>query len=117
MKIPQFKPQNLGTFEGFKIILSFEDEHLNAKDHFINECGWTDEEYNSIKNCYWFCAKISAFKGSIECGSAYLGCCCYKTLKEILSFDGNTDIDHVLSGYAPQMIEEAIKEAKQALSD
>lgn len=52
MKTPTFQDQNLGTFEGFKVVLSFEEEHLNAKDHFIEECGWSKEEYSSIKNYY-----------------------------------------------------------------
>lgn len=117
MKTPTFQDQNLGTFEGFKVVLSFEEEHLNAKDHFMGECGWSKEEYSSIKNYYWFTAKVTAYKGSIECGSAYLGACCHENLKSIMNPLGCKSLGHVLGGYAPQMIEEAIEEAKAALQD
>ena len=114
MKTPTWKNQKLGTVDGFKIELSFEEEYdLEPRHHFINECGWSAEEYNAIKNFYWFTAKITVYLGSIECGSAYLCECCYKSLKEIMN---NKQHKNILSGYAPQMINEAIDEAKARLA-
>lgn len=112
MKTPQFKPQNLGTKEGFKLFLEFEPEYLDPMDHFVGECGWSEEEYNSIKNFYWFSAKVVAYKGKVEAGCDHLGACCHKSLKDIMA-DGN--IEKALGGYLPQMIEAAIEDAKQNL--
>ena len=97
---------------GFTITLDFVEEHQNMKDHFINDCEWTIEQYNEIKNYFWFTAKVSAYKGSIEAGVAYLGGCCHKSLKDVLG----SDINSMLGGYMPQLIEEAIENANEALS-
>ena len=113
MKTPTWKDQPITTIDGFKLILSFEpDNDIDPRHHFTTECGWTTAEYNTIKDYYFFTAKVTAYKGSIECGSAYLGACCYKNLKDVM----HTNIENVLGGYAPQMCEEAVTEAKEALS-
>lgn len=114
MKTPQFNDQLIYKDSEFSYMLSFEEEYLNSREHFIEDCGWTLEEYKNVIGQYWFVAKVTAFKGSIECGSAYLGGCCYKNLKEIMQ-DGTPD--KILSGYAPQMIEEAKEEALRNLSN
>jgi hypothetical protein len=59
-------------------------------------------------------AKVTAYKGVIECGSAYLGGNAHKTLREVLG--SNTEEDG-LGGYMPQLIEEAIEEAHTNLDD
>lgn len=113
MKTPDWKPQNIGIIDGFKIVLDFEKEHMCPKSHFVNECGWSDDEYNEIKNYYWFSAKVITYKGVIECGSAYLGGCCHKNLKCVM---GDKKLENILGGYLPQLIEEAIDEAKASLA-
>ena len=114
MKTPSWKNQNLGTDRGFKIELRFHEEDRSMKDHFINECGWSQDQYNDIKNYYWFVAEVVAYKGSIECGSSYLGGNCYKNLKDVMQ---DKKPENVLGGYLPQMIEEAIEEAIENLKD
>lgn len=107
MKNPNWRPVQLTEKDGFKLVLSFEEEDHSAKYHFINECEWSKDDYKSIKNFYWFCAKVTAFKGKIECGTDYLGACCHKSKKDIIETN--------LGGYLPQMIDAAIDEARQNL--
>tara|TARA_R110000850_G_scaffold234325_1_gene359260 strand:- start:10 stop:354 length:345 start_codon:yes stop_codon:yes gene_type:complete len=113
MKTPEWKEQIICIKDGFKAVLSFEEEHIDARNHWITECGFTKEQYKEIANYYWFCAKITVYKGSVACGDNYLGGCCYKSLKEVLA---SGKIDFMLSGYMPQMIDEAIIEAKENLN-
>lgn len=108
MRTPNWQDQTICKRDGFKIILSFKDEYQDAKTHFINECGWPDEDYKPIANYYWFCAKVTAYKGIIECGSAYLGGNAYKNLKDAL---GTNPEENGLGGYMPQLIDEAIEQA------
>ena len=114
MKTPSWKNQNLGYHKGFNLELRFAEEDWSMKDHFINGCGWSQDQYDDIKNYYWFVAEVVAYIGSIECGSSYLGGNCYKNLKDVMQ-DKNPE--NVLSGYLPQMIEEAIEEAIKKLQD
>lgn len=114
MRTPTWKDQTLGKVNGFKIVLSFEPEQdINPCEHFIEECGWTEEEYKEISRFYHFTACITAYMGEVECGTAYLGACCYKNLKSVMD---NGEHENILSGYAPQMIEEAVEEAKRRLA-
>jgi hypothetical protein len=104
MRTPDWESIKLESVNGFYITLSFEEEYMDARNDFINECGWTSEEYATIKDQYWFCAKVSASVGGMEFGTSYLGCNVYKSLKEV--------IDTQLCGYLPQLIAEAVEEAK-----
>lgn len=108
-----WKPKVIGEFSGFTIVLSFEPEHMNMRNHFINECEWSEEQFNEIKNFKWFIAKVTAYKGSIECGSTYLGGNCDKSLKDVM---GDGKVENILSGYMPQMIEDVVQEAEAALT-
>lgn len=108
MKIPDWQERTICKRDWFKIVLSFEAEDEDPKTHFIASCGWSEDEYKPIANYYWFCAKITAYKGVIECGSAYLGGNAYKTLGEVL---GTNPEETGLSGYMPQLIDEAIEAA------
>ena len=112
-KTPIWAERKVAEQDGFTITLSFEDEDMNMRDHFINDCGWPADQFNEIKNYYWFTAKVTAYKGTIKCGCTYLGACCYKTLKDVLGSDTST----MLGGYLPQLIEEAIEEANEALAN
>lgn len=111
-KVPVMAERKVAEQDGFTITLSFEDEDMNMRDHFVNQCEWTEEQYNEIKKYYWFVAKVTAYKGTIKCGCAFLGGCCYKTLKDVLGSDINT----MLGGYMPQLIEEAVEDANKAMT-
>lgn len=94
------------VLDNLNLIICFEaqPEDISMHHHFIKECGWTEDQYAEIEDFAWFSAKISAWQNGKELGSAYLGACCYKTEEEFIEIDG--------SGYMPQMIEEAVEEAK-----
>jgi len=107
-----WQDQTICNKDGFKIVLSFEDEIQTMRDHFINDCGWSVEQVKELKGYKFFTAKVTAYKGKIECGIAYLGACCHKDLKDVMQ-GGN--IENMLGGYMPQMIDEAIQDARQNL--
>jgi hypothetical protein len=122
MKTPDWQPVELGSIDGFKFVLSFEPEDMSMKYHFINQCGWSLVDYTSIANNYWFVARVTAYKGKIACGDAYLGGNCYKNKKEVLGDFKLTNelpiwdnVQTLLSGYGAQMLQDAITESKQNL--
>jgi hypothetical protein len=104
MRTPNWKEVKLKSSVGFDITLSFQEEDSDARHEFIDGCGWTSEEYATIKNHYWFCVKVAASVGGVEFGTSYLGGNAYTSLKEV--------IDTELGGYLPQLIDEAVDEAK-----
>ena len=117
MRNPQWKERRICEKDGFDIVLSFEDEIMCPKNHFMTECGWDQEQYNEVSDYYWFIAVITAYKGSINCGSSSLGGNCYKSLKCVLqSSRGGYDPRDILSGYFPQLVEEAIEDANTNLT-
>lgn len=93
--------------DGFIICFEAEPENISMRHHFIKECGWSEKEYRSLQRTQpaWFCAKVSAWQDGVELGTAYLGCCCYDSEQQFWES----------SDYMPQMVDEAITEAKQAL--
>ena len=114
MSFPYWQDQKICNKDGFKIVLSFEEDDRTMIDHFKNDCEWDNDQLKSLKGFKFFSAKVTAYKGVIECGSSYLGACCHKNLKDVLQ-DGN--VENMLGGYMPQMIEEAIEEAIENLND
>lgn len=104
---PNWKPVNLPMKDGFKLVLSFEPEHICAKEHFINDCEWSESDYEGIKNYYMFIAVVTAYKGTIKAGDDALAGCCHSSKKDV--------IDSEIGGYLPQMIDKAIGEAKENL--
>lgn len=96
-------------FEKAGFIISFEaqEEDVSARRHFIKECGWTESGFRTIKDFAWFCAKVSAWKNGVELGTAYLGCCSYKTEAEFYT--------KYKDDYFAQMVNEAIDEATRKL--
>ena len=97
------------TVESFGILFDAEEEHISMRQHFIKECGWTESQYLKIKDCDWFCAKVSAWKNGEELASTYLGCCCYETVEEFYT----TCRDH----YFADMVREVVAEAKRIERD
>ena len=67
------------TFGDYAVCFEAKDEHTSARHHFINECGWSPEEFKSIRSYAWFCARVSLWKDGKELGAEYLGCCSYRT--------------------------------------
>lgn len=114
MKIPNWQEQTICKREGFTLKLSFLEEDMNSHYYFITECGWSKEDYKTIAAYYWFTAKVTAYKGVIECGSAYIGGNAYKNLKEVLS---DNPEENGLCGYIPQLIDEAIEDAHTNLDE
>lgn len=117
MRTPVWKDEQVRQAHNLTFVLSFENEcDLDPRVHFIDECGWTNEAYEEIKNFYWFTAKVTAYymtkTGPVEYGNAYLGGCCYRSKSEVM---GDSTAPSILSGYLPQMIDEARDEAENSL--
>ena len=114
MSFPNWQDQKICVQDGFNIILSFEEDDQTMLDHFKNDCEWDKEQLDSLKGFKFFTAKITAFKGVIECGSSYLGACCHKNLKDVLQ---GGKYPYMLGGYMPQLVDEAVDEANENLSE
>lgn len=97
------------SYEGFDIYFETEEEFESIREHFIDECGWSKEQYASLLSSKpkWFCAHVVAKKAGIELGEAYLGGCCYNSHKEFYT----TYFDD----YFKDMMKDAVNEAKTRL--
>ena len=89
---------------GFIICFEAKPEDISMRDHFIRYCGWSEKEYRRIRDFAWFCAKVSAWKDGKELGTAYLGGCCYKTVKEFYT--------KYKDAYFEDMVREVLAEAE-----
>jgi hypothetical protein len=115
MKTPDWQEQTICKRDGFNIKLSFLAEDVSPRYHYTVECGWSEDDFEDLDtNFYWFTAKVTAYKGSIECGSTCLGGNAYKNLKEAL---GTNPEENGLGGYMPQLIAEAIENALTNLNE
>lgn len=99
--------KKLATIEGFDIFFQAETEHVNKKQHFMEECDWTLEQYKELKGTAWFCAHVEVRKAGIPLSNQYLGCCSYKTVSEFYT--------EYKDDYLKDMIAEGLNEAKKAL--
>ena len=101
--------KKIETVEGFDIHFEAEKEHVNEREHFVTECGWTKEEYKQYKaqKGKWFSAHVEVRKAGIVLSDQYLGCCSYLTVKEFYTTYKND--------YYAQMVDEGIAEAKLKL--
>ena len=95
--------------EGFIICFEAHEEDISMRRHFIKECGWTEAQYRKVKNCAWFCAEVSAWKDGKKLGDDYLCACCYETEEEFYT-------KYRDEGYLPDMVKNAIAEAKVAMT-
>ena len=93
--------------KGFEIYFEAEEEHVSMYDHFINECGWTKAQFNGIKNCAWFSAKVTAEFDGLVLNTQYLGCCSYKTEEEFYT--------KYKDDYFKDMMNTAVDEALECL--
>ena len=108
MKTPDWTPVKLPDSGPFQIELSFEPDDMDPESHFIGQCGWSDEEYDTIKNYNWFSAKVAASFDGKEMGAAWMGGCCHPGKRHVLGSE--------LGGYLPQMVEEAVEGAAEELA-
>ena len=99
------------TVDGFGILFDAEEEYISMRQHFIKECGWTENQYRYMRrrNRAWFCARVSAWKNGEELASTYLGCCCYETVEEFYT--------KYHDDYFAQMVQEVVAEAKRIEHD
>lgn len=104
-------PRPVLTFQGGAYVVMFTalDEDMSARKHFMHECGWTEREFNRIRDFAWFNAHVALFsvaKGGAPLADAYLGACCYKTEAEFHTrFAGD---------YFADMVHECAKETDNA---
>ena len=89
--------------DGFEIHFEALPEDISKHEHFVNQCGWTEEEFTEYQGYTWFCAKVSAHKAGIELCSVYL----YETEAAFYTAD--------VDGIFANMVNEAITEAKAKL--
>ena len=94
----------LKTVDGFGILFEAEEEDRSMRQHFIIECGWTENQYRRIKNCAWFVAKVTAWKDGIELAAEYLGGCCYEAVEDFYT--------KYKDNYLADMIKEVVAQAK-----
>jgi hypothetical protein len=94
--------------DGFMICFEALPEDLDMHDHFVNECGWSEAEFEEIEDLDWFCAKVSAWRNGEELGAAYLGACCYEDSSEFYT--------KYKDDYFSDMVKDAIEEAKSTVS-
>ena len=99
----------LKTVDGFGILFDTEEEDRSMRQHFIKECGWTESQYQKIKNHAWFSAKVTAWKDGIELASTYLGACCYKNVEEFYTKYKDDYLADMIKGVVAQA---KMKEAK-----
>lgn len=53
------------------------EEFVGMRKHFMEECGWTEEQFEGIEDFAWFNAEVSLWQGGAEIDCQHLGCCCY----------------------------------------
>jgi hypothetical protein len=90
--------------DGYIICFSASDEDLDMEHHFVNDCGWSKREFRSIEAYCWFVARVSAWKGGVELGTAFMGCCCHEFLAD---FYGKENMDQFM-----ELANEAVEDAK-----
>ena len=108
MKTPNWRPVELTKIDNVTYTLHFEDEHRDAKNHFLVECDYSEEAYSEIKNFYWFTARVEATKAGVILSDNYLGGNCCRNKKEVMQ---DNTLANILNGYIPQMIAECQEQA------
>ena len=86
--------------QGFEIKYEvYPEEDISMERHFIKECGYTQKQFDKIRDFEWFRVVINAsLPGDSETlGRAHLGACC---AKDAHAYVKKEDI----GGYLPQML-------------
>lgn len=95
--------------DGYVVTFEAEPEHMNKRNHFRKECGWTEAQYRQIERFPWFSAKVTLWKDGKELATDYLGGCCYKTEDEFWT--------RYKADYFADMVHECFCEAALATHD
>ena len=92
MKTPNWVPIILRISDNLKLKISFLPEDINGKSYFMGDCGWTETQYNTIKDYYFFTCKYELLMNDISLDFCeYIGAMCYKNKKDFLQFEGQTE--------------------------
>lgn len=54
----------------------------DMRDHFINDCGWSEEEVDTLDGCQWFDAEVSIWKNGEYLAAEYLGANVYDRISD-----------------------------------
>lgn len=73
------------TFGDFVVCFEAQEEEMSARNHFVNECGWTAAQFRKIKDYPFFCACVTIWKDGEELAADYLGACSYETASEFFT--------------------------------
>lgn len=95
---------------GFDIALHFGPEYDDPRGHFASGDYEADAEIvRKIEDgtYLWFCARVTASREGVVLGTDYLGGCCYESVADFIASDG----------YYPDMVGEAISEARAKLAN
>ena len=77
------------------------EEYTDFRNHFVEECGWSEYDFTQIEDYDWFCVEIKATNQDLNSNSAYLGTSCAESFEKFIKRD--------LDGYKDQLISEAIE--------
>lgn len=93
--------------DGYLIEAFRYDDVTNARHHFVECCGWTEDQFSEIEDFDFYAIEIVATKLDelTVVGSASLGACCSENWAE--------DVESGLGGYLEQLIGDAIEDAEQ----
>ncbi len=105
--------KHISTIEGLEVWFEAEQEHVNMRTHFIDECGWSKEDYAGLKNAKWFSAKVEIHKAGIVLATEYLGCCCYNKVSDFYKEEKGYFQDMVATGIEAAKIELPLLIARQ----
>lgn len=94
--------------EGFIICFEAAEECTDMRQHFMEECDYTLDEFQEIRDYEWFCANVSAWQDGVLLAETYLGCCCYETASEFYTT--------YRDDYFADMVEAVLVTARRRLS-
>lgn len=73
------------SFADYFVMFEALDEEISMREYFIKNCEWSESKFRKIKDCAWFCAKVSIWRDGAELACDYLGTCCYLTESEFFN--------------------------------
>lgn len=95
--------------KGFEIRYALHpEEDVSMERHFMDECGYTQKQFDKIRNYEWFRIELKAsLPGDSEVlGRANLGLCCAKDAHAYVTKQD-------AGGYLPQMLDEVTQDAQK----
>ena len=98
----------LETTNTYAITAHREDDHQDMYDHFVNDCGWSEDRFANIEDYDFFTVKLElVVTETQEIFEVYMGACCDLTFER--------HIENKIGGYLPQMLEELKVDYKNSL--